>query len=87
MSNISEADLEFLLELYVAAKIHIPEKFREKWADDFLLKLKDFGIEIRLNSDEIVATDEYLDHAFDVIMNESEGEDEDWYAEDEDEDY
>ena len=83
MSNIGDADLELLLDIYVAAKHYVPVKDRLKWADAFLLQLKDFEIELQLNAEEITGRDEYLEQAFDIIVQEDDGED--WYEYDEDE--
>ena len=85
MSNIGEADLELLLDIYVSAKYYVPVKDRLKWADAFLLQLKDFDIELQLNAEEITGVDEYLEEAFDTIIHDNEDEDDNWYDEDEDE--
>jgi|TARA_R110002074_G_scaffold166179_4_gene326563 hypothetical protein len=80
MSNsIDEADLEFLLEIYVSAKQYIPVKDRVKFADAFLLQLKDYDIDIQFNAEEITGVDEYLQEAFDTIIEHiEEEEEEEW---------
>tara|TARA_B100000809_G_C15076918_1_gene508186 strand:- start:885 stop:1127 length:243 start_codon:yes stop_codon:yes gene_type:complete len=78
MSNsIDDADLEFLLDIYVAAKQYIPIKDKVKFADAFLIQLKDYEIDIELNAEEITGVDEYLEEAFDTIIEQEDEEDED----------
>lgn len=77
MSSIDEADLEFLLDIYIVAKQYIPIKDKVKFADAFLIQLKDYEIDIELNAEEITGVDEYLEEAFDTIIEQEDKEMED----------
>jgi hypothetical protein len=79
--KLNDTDLEALISIYSAAKPLIPEKERLHWAEVFLDRLDDYGIDLRANSEEIVDACNYLDKALDMLL--SEHDEESWEAADE----
>lgn len=59
----SDADVEFLLQLYDTAKSSMAEKSRGDWAEGFIFKLLDYGFDVKSNAEELGEHDEYLDKA------------------------
>ena len=84
--NLSEHDLEFILQLYDTSHRLIADKFKQEFANDYLYKLIDYGFVIKASAKEVGEHDEYLDKAIEEYLEGEEefGEsEEDWY-EDED---
>ena len=83
--NLSEHDLEFILQLYDTAHRLIGDKQKQDFANDWLFKLDDYGFDIKASAKEIGEHDEYLDVAVEEYI---EGEDEfadsveEWYDDD-----
>ena len=83
--NLSEHDLEFILQLYDTSIRLIPEKVKIEFAKDWLYKLIDYGFDVKASAKEIGEHDEYLDVAVEEYI---EGEDEfadsveEWYDDD-----
>lgn len=85
--DLSDGDLEFLLQLYDTAKTHISEKARQTFANDFVFRLEDYGIDVHKNAKEIGEHDEYLDKAITEVIESDEdyeSDDELWFDEDDD---
>ena len=84
--NLSEHDLEFILQLYDTAHRLIGDKQKQDFANDWLFKLDDYGFDIKASAKEIGEHDEYLDRAVEEYL---EGEDEfgepeeEWYDDEE----
>ena len=80
--KLSDNDLEALITIYGAAKPLIPEKERLHWAEVFLERIDDCGIDLRANSEEIVDACNYLDKALDLMLRDH--DEESWESADED---
>lgn len=83
--NLSEHDLEFILQLYDTSTRLMADKVKTEHAKDFLYRLYDYGMDIKSNAKEIGEHDEYLDQAvIEFLESEDEfGEPEDEWFEDE----
>lgn len=81
--QLSDADLDFLLNIYSSAKGLIPVKDRPDWAFQFIQALTDEGIELKLNSETLVDACPYLDKAMDIVLEEH--DEEDWEIDQDDE--
>ena len=77
--KLSDHDLELVLQLYDRAKVHIVEKHRPQWAEDFVFTMEDFGISIRVAGKEIGEHDEYLDAAVEEFLENADEDVEGWY--------
>lgn len=83
--DLSDGDMEFLLQLYDTSKSHIPEKARQAFANDFVFKLEDYGYDVHKNAKEIGEHDEYLDNAVTEVIEldeDYESDEELWLDED-----
>lgn len=84
--NLSEHDLEFILQLYDTSHRLIADKHKQEFANDYLYKLIDYGFDVKASAKDIGEHDEYLDRAVEEYL---EGEDEfgepeeEWYEDEE----
>lgn len=81
--NLNDTDLEFLMQLYDKALSHIADKSKSDWAEDFVLSLADYGVNVADNAKEIGEHDEYLDEAVELFLEHNE-EEESWVDEEDD---
>lgn len=84
--NLTEHDLEFILQLYDSAVTYMPDKGKVDFATDFIFKLGDYGFDLKACAKEIGDHDEYLDKAMEEFLEGEEeyGEpEEEWYDDEE----
>tara|TARA_B100000927_G_C16371625_1_gene431719 strand:+ start:485 stop:754 length:270 start_codon:yes stop_codon:yes gene_type:complete len=83
--NLSEHDLEFILQLYDTAHRLVADKLKQDFANDWLFKLDDYGFDIKGSAKDIGEHDEYLDRAVTEFLEGEEeyGEPEEEWFEDE----
>lgn len=74
---MSDGDVEFLLQLYDTAFVYLTDKQKPDFAENFLYKLMDYGVDVKVNAKEIGEHDEYLDKAVEVVLEEDDWEPED----------
>ena len=80
--NLSEHDLEFILQLYDSAVPYMSDKAKGDFATDFIFKLGDYGFDLKASAKEIGDHDIYLDKAMEEFLESEEeyGEpEEEWY--------
>ena len=54
--NLSEHDLEFILQLYDTSHRLISDKLKQDFANDFLYKLLDYGFDIKASAMDDIPT-------------------------------
>ena len=59
--NLSDNDLELFLQIFDKAIAHIPDKVKEKFSEDFIFTLDDYGVDLKRHAVEIGDHDEHLD--------------------------
>ena len=75
--NLSDTDLELYLQIYDKAMLHMPEKVKDKFADEFVFTLDDYGIDLKRNAVEIGDHCEYLSDALESHFDVNEDHDSD----------
>jgi hypothetical protein len=63
LMNLSDNDLELFLQIFDKALAHIPDKNKEKFAEDYIFTLDDYGVDLKRHAVEIGDHDELLDQA------------------------
>jgi hypothetical protein len=81
--NLSDNDIELLMQLYDKAKSHIADKHKSDWAEDFVLALADYDVDIKANAKELGEHDEFLDEAVELFLEHSDEEEESWVDDEE----
>ncbi len=77
--SLTDSDMEFILQLYDTAFVHLTEKAKPDFAENFVFKLMDYGFDVKGNAKEIGDHDEFLDKAVNFALEDDEYEpEEDW---------
>jgi hypothetical protein len=75
--SLDDSDLEFILQLYDTAFVHLSEKAKSDFAEAFVYKLVDYGFDVKGNAKEIGDHDDHLDKAVETVLEDDEDEPED----------